>query len=79
MEKNYRFVGLAMEINVRDQQQEPHIIRKFSHGAGFTDEQAVAVLSWKNNTGVSRCSDPITGKYADGNGLPCTRFLHCFR
>lgn len=79
MEKNHRFVGIAMELNARGVQTHPNIIAEFAEKACLTIDRARIVLSGINNTGVARCSDPLHGRYANGDGLPCTRFLHCFR
>ena len=79
MEKQHKFVGLAIEISVRNNKIDNAVINKFSIDAGVTVEQATAILTGKNNTRVARCSDPLSGKYAQNDGKPCTRFLHCFR
>jgi hypothetical protein len=79
MERTHHFVGKALEINIRGMQANPNIIATFSEETGLSEKEAQAVLSGENNTGVSRCSSPYNGKYAKGDGTPCTRFLECFR
>jgi len=79
MEKNHRFVGRTLEINARGLQSDSKTIKRFASEAGLSESKAASILRGENNTGVSRCSDPLSGKYAGGDGSPCTKFLHCFR
>lgn len=42
-------------------------------------EQALRLLEGKNATHLASCTDPHNGKYAPKNGVPCTRYMYCFK
>jgi hypothetical protein len=79
MERNHRFVGQALELKARGTEVNADLIGRFSDATGLTTDIAEKVLSGSNNTGVSRCSNPVSGGFSPDSGDPCTKFLHCFR
>jgi hypothetical protein len=80
MVKNHKFVGAILEMEVRGTKEDSNAIRAAAEKLQVPLEDMRAILSGKNNTGVSRCSSPLFGKYAPGDGKTlCTQFLHCFR
>jgi hypothetical protein len=79
MERTFAFVGLALEAFGRRRTNDDAYIDRLATETGLDRPDAAKLLQGHWNTGVARCSDPLTGRFAPRNGSPCTKFLHCFR
>ncbi len=80
MIRNHRFVGMCLEFDLRGKTNDAETIAKLANKMSVSSKEAKRILQGEYNTGVGRCSSPVSGKFSPQNGItPCTAFLHCFR
>ncbi len=80
MIRNHRFVGMCLELDLRGKTSDASTIAKLANEMSVSSKEAKRILLGDYNTGVGRCTSPMSGKFSPQNGTtPCTAFLHCFR
>ncbi len=80
MKRNHKFVGLILHATVTEQTGNQAFRQELADQLNMNTGQIDKLLGGEMNTGVGRCSDYISGKFAPKNGKDvCTRFLHYFR
>ena len=80
MMRNHHFLGRCLEIELRGTKQDVLSINQLASDMGVTSEEVTDLLNGRHNTGVGRCSSPLSGRFAPKDGhTPCSAFVHCFR
>ena len=76
MEKRHKMFGYVLTESLLN--TDGDIELKLSKILNILPEKVNDLLIGNFNTTVSRCSDPIGGKFSNGDGTPCCRFTRCF-
>lgn len=79
MRANFRRVGLLMHAEWADKLDDVEFIKKLAEDTGIPADGLRDIVVGNNNTGVGRCTDPVNGAKASGDGELCTRWLDCFQ
>jgi hypothetical protein len=80
MMRNHHFLGRCLEIELRGTQDDVAIVEQLAREMNVTVVEVRSLLKGRHNTGVGRCSSPLSGRFAPKDGhTPCSAFLHCFR
>lgn len=80
MQKNFKFIGHAYELTLRGDADSEQARQQMQAELGIDPEMLSMLLDGRHNTGVSRCSDPLHGRYAPKDGAShCNAFLYCFK
>lgn len=78
MQANFRCLGHIMHADWAGKLDDVAFCEDLSRETGIPAQQLRSVAVGDNNTGVGRCTDPLYGGKAPGDGNPCTRWLECF-
>ncbi|MGA2401724.1 MAG: integrase [Syntrophobacteraceae bacterium] len=78
MEANFRRLGHIMHADWSGKLDDVAFLAELSRETGIPAEQLKSIAVGDNNTGVGRCSDPLRGEKAPGDGTYCTRWVECF-
>lgn len=79
MKANFRRVGLLMHAEWADRLDDVEFIKRLAEDTGIPVDRLRDIVVGNNNTGVGRCTDPVNGARAAGDGGLCTRWLECFQ
>jgi hypothetical protein len=79
MKANFRRVGLLMHAEWANKLDDVEFMNWLANDTGIPVDKLRDIVVGNNNTGVGRCTDPINGAKADGNGILCTQWLECFK
>jgi hypothetical protein len=78
MEANFRRIGHIMHADWAGKLDDVAFLAEFTRETGISAEQLKSIAVGDNNTGVGRCTDPLHGGKAPGDGTLCTRWVECF-
>ena len=78
MEANFRRIGHIMHADWAGKLDDVAFLAEFTRETGISAEQLKRIAVGDNNTGVGRCTDPLHGGKAPGDGTLCTRWVECF-
>lgn len=79
MMRNFAFAGNAF-VEKFTSTPTQSMVSELASALTINEENAERVLNGKNNTGVSRCSDPMHGTFAPKNNQEfCLNWTQCFK
>ena len=78
MEANFRRLGHIMHADWGGKIDDLAFLAELSRETGISAEQLKNIAVGNNNTGVGRCTDPLRGEKAPGDGTHCIRWVECF-
>lgn len=76
MEKQHKLFGHVLTETLLN--TTGNIKQALADKLNVTPAKVNELLIGNFNTSVGRCSDPINGKFAKGDGVACSRFTRCF-
>ena len=79
MEANFRRIGHIMHADWAGKLDDVAFLAELSRETGIPAEQLKSIAIGDNNTGVGRCTDPLRGEKAPGDGTLCTHWVECFQ